>query len=100
MFDKIDHWAKKATPITVMMEVIKTTNPRSSMFQIPAKTIPTKIHKNRLMMRIVMRFRLMSKSNLDKNRFTDLLATNLIMMDKTNKIIVSKILILEYSWCF
>jgi hypothetical protein len=70
IFDKIDQLAKNAMPMTVMVEVKKTKRSLVSIFQIAAKIKIKKMDKNKLMMRMDTRLRLISPSNLTKNRVT------------------------------
>ena len=55
-----------------MVEVKKTMRSLVWMFQMAAKTRIKKMDKNKLMMRIDTRLRLMSPSNLAKKRVTAL----------------------------
>jgi hypothetical protein len=57
MFESIDHWAKKATPIMVNTDEIKSTNFSFSMPQIPSKAIIALVSKKKLRIFMVIRLR-------------------------------------------
>ena len=85
----MDQFAKKAIPITVIVEVKNTMRSLDSMFHIAAMTSRKKMAKNKLMIRFEMRFLLMSPSNFFKNLVTALPAMILI-----NKVVANKINVL------
>jgi hypothetical protein len=86
MFDKIDQLAKNAIPITVIVEVKKTIKSLDSIFQMAAKIKRKKMARNKFMMRIEMRFLVMSPSNFFKNLVTAFPAIILIKSVVASKI--------------